>query len=172
MTKLLSIFNSKANDAIKICLCQSAVESTLLYGLEYLLLTSTHQEKLDAAFRRILRYAIRVHFPDCISNAELTRRTGAAAQSKTLCQRRLRLVGHSLRMANSSPLKILLHFLQPGLWRHPLQARTLSLHQDIIDDISAINQSICDIYNICYSLTLSKSLLRLAQLECLIYIYI
>ena len=33
-TKLRSIFNSKVNDAIKIGLCRSAVESILLYGLE------------------------------------------------------------------------------------------------------------------------------------------
>ena len=135
-TNLRSIFNSKANDAIQIGLCRSAVESILLYGLECLPLTSTLQDKLDSAYRRILRYALGVHLPDCISNAELTRRTGTTAMSKTLRQRRLRLVRHALRMANLSPLAILLRFLQPGL-----QARTLTLHQDIIDDIFAINQS-------------------------------
>ena len=75
----------------------------LLYRLECLPLTSTLQDKLHSAFRRILRYALEVHFPDCMSNAELTRRTGATAMSKTLRQRRLRLVGHALRMANPSP---------------------------------------------------------------------
>ena len=140
--KLRSIFNSKANDAIKIGLCRSAVESILLYGLKCLMLTSTLQDKLDSAYRRILRYVLGVHFPDCISNAELMRRTGATAISKTLRQRRLRLVGHALRMANPSPLAILLRLLQPGLWTRCGQARTLILHKDIIDDISAINQSV------------------------------
>ena len=140
-TKLRSIFNSKANDAIKIGLCRSAVESILLYRLECLPLTLTLQDKLDSAYRRILRYALGVNFPDCISNAELTRRTGATALSKTLRQRRLRLVGHALRMANPSPLTIL-RFLQPGLQRRRGQSRTLTLHQNIIDDISAINQSV------------------------------
>ena len=141
-TKLRSIFNSKANGAIKIGLCRSAVESILLYELDCLPLTSILQDKLDSAYRRILRYALGVHFPDCMSNAELTRRTGATALSKTLRQRRLRLVGHVLRMANPSPLTILLRFLQPGLRRRRGQARTLTLHQDIIDEISAINQSV------------------------------
>ena len=141
-TKLRSIFNSKSNDSIKIGLCRSAVESILLYGLKCLPLTLTLQDKLDSAYRRILRYALGVHFPVCISNAELARRTGATALSKTLRQRRLRLVGHALRMANSSPLTILLRFLQPGLRRRRGQARTLTLHQNIIDDISAINQSV------------------------------
>ena len=86
-TKLRSIFNSKANDAIKNGLCRSAVESILLYGLECLPLTSTLQDKLDSAYRHILRYALGVHFPDCISNVEMMRRTGATAMSKTLCQR-------------------------------------------------------------------------------------
>ena len=110
-TKLCSIFNSKANDAIKIGQCRSAVESILLYGLECLPLTSTFEDKLDSAYKRILHYALGVHFPDCLSNAELTIRTGATAQSKTLRQRRLRLVGHALRMAKPSPLTILLRFL-------------------------------------------------------------
>ena len=130
------------NDAIKIGLYRSAVESILLYGLECLSLTLTIQDKLDTAYRRILHYALGVHFPDCISSAELTRRTGATAMSKTLRQRRLRLVGHALRMANPSPLTILLRFLQPVFRRRRGQARTLTLHQNIIDDISAINQSV------------------------------
>ena len=140
-TKLRSIFNSKANDAIKIGLCRSAVESILLYGLDCLPLTLTPQDKLDSAYRRIVCYALVVHFPVCISNAELARRTGATALSKTLRQRRLRVVGHALRMASTSPLTILLRFLQPGLRRRRGQSRTLTLHQDI-DDIFAINQSI------------------------------
>ena len=123
-------------------LLRSAVESILLYGLECLPLILTLQDKLDSAYRRILRYALGVHFPVCISNAELARRTRATALSKTLCQRRLRLVGHALRMANPSPLTILLRFLQPGLRRRRGHARTLTLHQNIIDDISAINQSV------------------------------
>ena len=141
-TKLRSIFNSKWNDAVIIGLCRSAVESILFYGLECLPLTSTLQDKLVSAYRRILRYALGVHFPNCISKDELTRRTGATALSATLRQRRLILVGHALWMANPSPLTILLRCLQPGLRRRRGQARTLTLHQDIIDDISAINQSV------------------------------
>ena len=140
--KLRLIFNSKANDSIKIGLCRSAVESILLYGLECLPLTLTLQDKLDSAYRHILRYALGVHFPVCISNAEFARRTGVTALSKTLSQRRLRLVGHALRMASPSPLTILLSFLQPGLRRRRGHARTLTLHQNIIDDISAFNQSV------------------------------
>ena len=109
-TKLRSIFNHEANDAIKIGLCRSAIESILLYGLECLPLTSTLQDKLDSAYRRILRHALGVHFPDCISNANMTRRIGATALTKTLRQRRIRLVGHALIMANPSPLTILLAF--------------------------------------------------------------
>ena len=40
----------------------------------------------------------------------------------TLRQRRLRLVGHALRMTSPSPLAILLRFLQPGLRRRRGQA--------------------------------------------------
>ena len=88
MTKLRSIINSKLNDPIKIGLCLSAVESILQYGLKCFPLTLTLQEKLDTAYRRILCYAFWVHFPDRISNAELTGKTCAIALSKTHHQRR------------------------------------------------------------------------------------
>ena len=72
--KLRSIINSNANDAIKIGLCRSAVESILLYEHECLSLTSTLQDKLDSGYRRILRYSHGVHIHICISHAELSRR--------------------------------------------------------------------------------------------------
>ena len=81
--KLCSILYSKANDTIKIGLCRSAVESILLYRLECLLLTTTLQDKLDSAYKRILRYALGVHFPECISNAELTRMTGRKEKDRS-----------------------------------------------------------------------------------------
>ena len=162
-----SIFNSKANDSIEIGLCRSAVESILLYGLECLPLTLTLQDKLDSAYIRILRYALGVHFPDCMSNAELMRRTEAMAMSNILHQRRLRLVGHALRMANPSPLTILLRFLQPGIRRRRGQARTLTLHQDIIDHISAINQSVKSIASVSKS-----SFNRIVATHSTTYIYI
>ena len=144
-TKLSLIFNSKANDAIKIGLCRLAVESILLYGHECLPLTMTLQNNLDASYRHILRYALGVHFHDRISNAELTRGSGVTALSKTLCQRRLRHVGHAQRMANPSSLAMLFRFPQPGHRSRHGQARTLTLHQSNIDDVSAINQSVISI---------------------------
>ena len=98
-TNFRSFLNPNANSAFKIGLCRSAVESILLYGLECLPLTSTTQDKLDSAYRRILGYAVGVHFSDCISNAELTRLTGANALSHTYRQRRPRVVGHAQRIA-------------------------------------------------------------------------
>ena len=129
-------------------ICRTAVESILLHILKCLLLSTTLRDKLDSAYRRILRYALGVHFPDCVSNAELTRRSRATALSKTLRQRRLRLVGHALRMANPSPLTILLHFLQPGHRRRRGQTRTLTTPKYYWRQFC--NQSICDIHNICY----------------------
>ena len=143
MTKLHSIFNSNVNDAIKIGLCRPPVESIRLYRLKCLPLTMTLQDKIAAAYRCIILHALGVHFPDCIFNAELTRRSGATALSKTLSQRRLRHVGHAQRLFvichYPSPLAILLRLLQPGHRRCRGQARTLTLHQNIIEDISVIN---------------------------------
>ena len=141
MTKLRSIFNTKANDAIKVGLCRSALESIMLYRLEFLPLTSTLQDKLDAAYRRIIRYAFGVHFPDSISNADDEKDrsdshdTNSPPKKTQTCQT-------WMRMANPSPLAILLRLLLPGHRRRRAQSRTLTWHQNIIDDITAINQSI------------------------------
>ena len=91
---------------------------------------------------RILRYALGVNFPEYISNAELTRWTGATALSNPLRQGKLILVGYDLRMANPSPLATLLSFLQPGHRRRCGQPRSLTLLHNIIDDIYAINHSV------------------------------
>ena len=147
MNRLHSIFISKMNNAIKICLYRSAVESILLCGLECLPLTSTLQDKLCSAYRRIL--AMLSGFTS-LTAFPTKRRTGATALSKTLHQRRLRLV---VRIANPSPLTILFRFLQPGLRRRRGQAITTTLHQKHYWQ-NFYNRSICDIYDICYKVLL------------------
>ena len=136
-TKLRLNFNLKVNDAIKIGLCRSAVESILLHRLECLQLTLTLQEKHDAVYRHILRYAVGVHFPDCICNAELTR-TGATALSKTHRQRRLRLVVHDLRIV----IPIATSDTSPLSTSRTSETPWTSAN---IDNISAINQSVISI---------------------------
>ena len=149
-TKSRSIFYSKVNDVIKIGLCQLAVESTLLNGLNCFSSTSTIHANLDAAYRCILRNALGVHFNDRISDEELTRRTEETVLSKYLCHRSLSHVGHTLGMAISSTLMKSLHFLQPGHRRRVGQALTLTLHQNVIDVTAAIN--------LCYLQLLLQSL--------------
>ena len=62
----------------------SADQQHKLCRLECLPLTLTLHDKLDAAYRCILNYALGVHFPHQIYSTELMRRTGQTALSKTL----------------------------------------------------------------------------------------
>lgn len=64
---LRALFNSSARDALKVRLFRSAVEPILLYGLEAVPMTPSRDSTIDASYRALLRYALGVHFPECIS---------------------------------------------------------------------------------------------------------
>ena len=91
---------------------------------------------------------------------------------KTLRQRKLRLVGHALRMANPLTLAIILSFLQPRHPRRRAQARTLTFHQDIIDDITASIQSVRSMTSATKTYFNRIVATRSISLERIIYIYI
>ena len=114
--KLRSIINSKANDAIKIGLCQSAVESILLYVHECLPLTSTLQDKLESVYRRNLRYSF--GFTSLSACPTLSwGKVSVRQTSKSSSSKKTRTWRTWSKMANPLPLSILLRFLQPGLRR-------------------------------------------------------
>ncbi|KAL8581426.1 hypothetical protein ACOMHN_004311 [Nucella lapillus] len=115
---LKSIFTSKAANRIKIRLFRAAIESILCYGMESILcygmesipLTPTPSRSIDSRYRRMLRSALGIFYPDRISNDELFAKTQLPPLSTTLRRLRLRLVGHILRMQtrSKSPLGELL----------------------------------------------------------------
>ncbi|KAL8607539.1 hypothetical protein ACOMHN_003458 [Nucella lapillus] len=110
MSAMKPIFTSKAADRIKIRLFRAAIESILCYGMESISLTPTLSRLIDSRYRRMLRSALSIFYPDWISNDELFAKTQLPPLSTTLRRRRLRLVGHILRMQtrSKSPLGELL----------------------------------------------------------------
>ncbi|KAL8567451.1 hypothetical protein ACOMHN_010042 [Nucella lapillus] len=110
MSALKPIFTSKAADRIKIRLFRAAIESILCYGMESIPLTPTLSRSIDSRYRRMLRSALGIFYPDRISNDELFAKMQLPPLSTTLRRRRLRLVGHILRMQtrSKSPLGELL----------------------------------------------------------------
>ncbi|KAL8600803.1 hypothetical protein ACOMHN_055998 [Nucella lapillus] len=116
MSALKPIFTSKAADRIKIRLFRAAIESILCYGMESNPLTPTLSRSIDSRYRRMLRSALGIFYPDRISNDELFAKTQLPPLSTTLRRRRLRLVGHILRMQtrSKSPLGDLLLSSESG----------------------------------------------------------
>ncbi|KAL8609344.1 hypothetical protein ACOMHN_048900 [Nucella lapillus] len=102
MSALKPIFTSKAADRIKIRLFRAAIESILCYGMESIPLTPTLSRSIDSRYRRMLRSALGIFYLDRISNDELFAKTQLPPLSTALRRRRLRLVGHILRMQTRS----------------------------------------------------------------------
>ncbi|KAL8565546.1 hypothetical protein ACOMHN_049522 [Nucella lapillus] len=139
MSALKPIFTSKADDRIKIRLFRAAIESILSYGMESIPLTPTLSRSIDSRYRRMLRSALGIFYPDRISNDELFAKTQLPPLSTTLRRRRLRLVGHILRKEtrSKSPLGELLLNSESGHLRHG-QGRTVTLLTDITTDLSSL----------------------------------
>ncbi|KAL8571328.1 hypothetical protein ACOMHN_050578 [Nucella lapillus] len=91
-------------------------------------LTPTLSRSIDTRYRRMLRSALGIFYPDRISNDELFAKTQLPPLSMTLRRRRLRLVGHILRMQtrSKSPLGELLLNSESG-HLHRGQGRTIKI---------------------------------------------
>ena len=81
------------------------VMSTLLYNSELWTLTNSMNNKLDAFHRRLLRYAIGVHYPKIIKNEDIYRITNTIPISRTIQKRRLSWFGHLMRLPEDTPAR-------------------------------------------------------------------
>ena len=144
---LTPIFNSSATDVIKLRLFRSAIETILCYGLESLPLSRSLCEKLDSSHRRLLRFALGIHWPTIITNFDLMNRVkvaGINSISTTIRQRRLLLIGHTLRADATTPLRDLLLCTNDAPLRRG-HGRTLTLRNDISSDLSRLDLEIPDV---------------------------
>ena len=144
---LRPIFTSNAQDAITIRLFKTAVESICSYSLEAVPLTTTRAASLDASHRRLLRAALDIRWPDVVSNVTLMQRTGVIPLSQTVRLHRLRVVGHAVRAATrgQNPLgDMLMNLDHPRNRRHG-QSRTVTLVNEITEDLSYVNLKLRDV---------------------------
>ena len=96
--KLRTILISKISDANKMRLFRATVEEIAVYGLDSVPMTRSLCRQIDATHRRMGRAALGITWPETISTAELTQRTKLIPLNRTIRKRRLRLVGHVIRM--------------------------------------------------------------------------
>ena len=138
---LRHIFNSTAEDALKLRLFRAAVEPILLYGLEAVPMTETRQRTLDAAYRSLLRNALGVHYPEKLSSQALMERCGLPDVHQTLRARRQRLPGHCLRsFGRGRKIPLALTILsQPTERLRRGQGRTVTLWTTFVQDLKELN---------------------------------
>ena len=108
---LRPIWRSKQyNRKTKLKMFKSNVLSVLLYGAECWRMTETDLNKLETFQNKCLRQIHGIYYPNMISNVELHERSGVVSMEKTITKRRLKLVGHIMRMQPERAPKIALRW--------------------------------------------------------------
>lgn len=112
---LRSIWRSKQYSLkTKMLLYNSNVKSVLLYGAESWRVVKTDTRKMEVFHNRCLRRICQIFWPNKISNNELYKKTGSRSITKEITHRRLRWLGHVLRMEQDHITKVALRWTPPG----------------------------------------------------------
>lgn len=98
---------------IKLRALNAYVASVFLYNSETWTLTKASSEEIDVFHRRLLRRILNIHYPAIISNSDLYARTKEKAWSVRIENRRLRFLGHILRLPEETPVR--------SAWRESLR---------------------------------------------------
>ena len=89
----------------RIKLSETLVKSVLLYNCGTWGVSKDDQRKLNSFHRNQLRKVIGIQWPRKISNEKLYKITGTKPLSITITERRWKLLGHILRLANDCPAR-------------------------------------------------------------------
>ena len=104
----------------KLKIYNALISSILLYGAETWPLNATLASRLDGFDSRSLRRIEGIHWTDHVSNEELRRRTRQPLASSIAAQKRVRWLGHVLRLPPYHPTRAIMEFnpRQAG-WTRP-----------------------------------------------------
>ena len=113
--KLQNIWKSNLyTTKTKIRLYNSNVKSIQLYGSECWRVVKGDMAKIDAFHNRCLRKICRIFWPNKISNVDLYKKTDCNSAVLEIKRRRLRWLGHVLRMPQDSIPKVDLRWTPSG----------------------------------------------------------
>ena len=98
----------------KIRIYSSNVKSVLLYGSECWRVVQSDMKRLDAFNTRCLRRICGIFWPNIISNKDLYKTTKTRCLTDEIKCRRMRWLGHVLRMEPDRTAKIALRWTPPG----------------------------------------------------------
>ena len=128
------------SDKLKGQFVESAVFSSLLYGLEHFAIGIRDRRCLDGYFLRLAKRIMHMRFDYHLSYAEAEERLGVVRPSLRLAKERLRWVGHVLR-SEDSVLREVIHFVPTGGARgreRPRRRYYDTVKQDIVERNIAI----------------------------------
>ena len=142
--KLRPIFISKISDASKMRLFRATVETIAAYGLESVPMMRSLCRQINASHRPMVRAALGITWTETMSTAELTQRAKLIPLGYTIRKRRLRLVGHVIRIQSrcQTPLGTLLTTVPSNCHLRQGHGRTSTLQHNVADDLRSIN---CDV---------------------------
>ena len=103
--------------------------------------------QIDASHLQMVRAALGITWPETMSTAELTQRAMLIPLSRTTRKRRLRFVGHVIRLQSrcQTPLGALLTTVSSNCHLRQGHGRTSTLQHNVADDLRSIN---CDVTSI------------------------
>ena len=101
--------NTKLTEHTKAQVYKACVVSTLLYGSESWTTRAKQEHKLNAFHMRSLRRILGITWQDRVTNADVLRRANVLSMYSLLKQRRLRWLGHVVRMEDGKIPKDLLY---------------------------------------------------------------
>ena len=96
--------------ATKMRIYNALITSILLYGAETWPLNFTLASRLDGFDSRALRRIEGIHWTDHVTNEELRARTRQPLASTLAAQKRVRWLGHVLRLPMNHPTRAMLEF--------------------------------------------------------------
>ena len=145
--KLRPIFISKISDANKMRLFKATAETIAAYGQLLVSMMRSLCRQIDASHRQMVRAALGISWTETMSTAELIQRAKLIPLSRTIRKRRLRLVGHVIRMQSrcQTPLGTLLTTVPSNCHIRQGLGRTSTLRHNVADDLRSIN---CDVTSI------------------------
>uniref|UniRef100_A0A7I5E8S3 Reverse transcriptase domain-containing protein n=1 Tax=Haemonchus contortus TaxID=6289 RepID=A0A7I5E8S3_HAECO len=132
--------SSSISQNIKLRLYYSIVIPTALYASETWKSTASLVKRLNAFHQRCLRRIMKIRYTDHVTNEEVLRRCGSNCLHVVVAQRRLRLAGHILRMAQQRVSRVAMNWIPPGAKRGRGRPRN-TWRRTFENDLKTINVS-------------------------------
>ena len=101
----ITLESKKLSPKTKIRLFRAYIESIFLYNSEIWTMSKRLENDIDVFQRNLLRRILKIRYPYIISNEELYNRTEIEPWSLTIKRRRLRWLGHLMRLDESTPVR-------------------------------------------------------------------